>query len=799
MVKKRTPTLEKNTPLYPYPLEIVEKLETKTTRAGMSRPYKARRTDVAAMQAKQSQSSLIVVKIADVDQEHGEFINTALQREERILRSLNHPSIVKLLAIPAPEGHPPFTQPVYSARLETQGKPWFILLEYIGGKSLRDHWDSYVMGVLEPQQRLLLMQNIASALEMIHALGWAHLDIKPENILFRTAPSGNQDVQPVLIDFGIAERIGEPPDGEAGTIAYMSPERLRSNQTVRVEMDTWALGVIFYQMLTGRHPFAQDGKLPPDDDAMAWSRLLETHQPLPPTSLAKISDSATVNRKVDALVLRMLARNPSDRGAISTVSSQLADIQHLWPEPTIVEPPSICSWVRSSPLRAASAIIGVLLLALLVWGIVSVVQYTPDPSALPSSPGVAQEPAGQQPPLLPAPTATPTPVPTSTAAATPLPTPPPLTPGAAYAFPGERTALYMPGRQDSTPSVQLSPYFIMDSEVTNQQYKACMDAGACTMPRFADPQVWDTSDEYDSAYAAHPVTGVDAEQAAAYATWAGGSLPSAAQWQEACNGGDEERVYPWGGGTRPDGSDEAPANVGSDRTQPIAQFNPPGVPYALWDIIGNVWEWASTEDGGYSLRGGSWKTHELDARCNYAVPVVSGELSKSLPAADVNGIEAGEVGFRVVWPYGAQRELVAATPTPVPTATPQVVYVPTPDRCPQGAECLTLPPKGFLELGCFLVSPKPNGKSTIVSTWIDLADPGQNIERVNTYLFNPRGSRYPEDVKGAADKNLDRGNVRTLSIAPDEATTYAVRLINDTEFEQPVEVRLDGFEPVSCP
>jgi hypothetical protein len=98
-----------------------------------------------------------------------------------------------------------------------------------------------------------------------------------------------------------------------------------------------------------------------------------------------------------------------------------------------------------------------------------------------------------------------------------------------------------------------------------------------------------------------------------------------------------------------------------------------------------------------------------------------------------------------------------------------------------------------------LVSPKPNGKSTIVSTWIDLADPGQNIERVNTYLFNPRGSRYPEDVKGAADKNLDRGNVRTLSIAPDEATTYAVRLINDTEFEQPVEVRLDGFEPVSCP
>ena len=169
--------------LHPYPLAIVRKLETKTTRAGMSRPYLARRVGAAGGQAEQ-----VVIKIADVGQEHGRFINTALQREEQLLRQLNHPSIVKLLPIPEPDGGAASAQPVYSARLNLQGQPWFIMLEYVAGGSLRDHWDSYVMAKLSPHKRLLLLYDIASALDLIHAKGWAHLDVKPENILLKNPP-----------------------------------------------------------------------------------------------------------------------------------------------------------------------------------------------------------------------------------------------------------------------------------------------------------------------------------------------------------------------------------------------------------------------------------------------------------------------------------------------------------------------------------------------------------------------------------------------------------------------------------
>jgi serine/threonine protein kinase/formylglycine-generating enzyme required for sulfatase activity len=797
MADKRTPTLKNGTPLYPYPIEIVRKLETKTTRAGMSRPYLARRTDTP-----DPQSSQVVIKIADVDQEYGDFINTALQREEQILHSLNHPNIVKLLAIPAPPGSSVSTQSIYSARLDIPGKPWFIMLEFVEGLSLRDNWDTYVMRTLPPRDRLLLLHDIASALEMIHALGWAHLDIKPENILLRNVPAGGRKMQPVLIDFGIADRIGELPDAEAGTIAYMAPERLRPDQPIRAEMDTWALGVIFYQMLTGQHPFAQNGALPPDDDTLAWARRLETYQLLPPSAVATFSDSPVINRKVDALVMRMLARNPDEREPIRAVSSQMWDLRQTWPTEPVTPPSTLWPPPRSSLLRVASAVTGILLLAMLVWGIISLVLSTPaQPEPPVAAPATAAGAAPVEPavlalatPTVPLPTVTP--LPTATA----MPTLPPVTPGAPFGFDSGQTALFMPGNSDPAFGTLVAPFLIMDAEVTNEQYKSCMDAGACTLPKFANREVWVSSDDFDADYAAHPVTGVEAAQAADYATWTGGRMPTDAEWQWACSGGDELRFYPWGGSPRVAGSDESPANVDGDGTVLVAQYAPPGIPFALHDIIGNVWEWTAASDGStYRLRGGGWNTQELDARCNYAVAAGNGTLAAGVPLTGTNAIEAGEVGFRVVWSYDPKRVMTEATPTPAPTPTQVYVVVPTRDPCPPGAKCLTIPapPEGvrWLNPTCVAVAASSSG-GTVITTWPDLGYGSQDLKLVNVFLLSLDNI---EDDVAAADPNEDSGNQRLLRFngAP-SGTKFYVQLRNGLPTAQRVEVRLEGFEFVNC-
>jgi len=111
----------------------------------------------------------------------------------------------------------------------------------------------------------------------------------------------------------------------------------------------------------------------------------------------------------------------------------------------------------------------------------------------------------------------------------------------------------------------------------------------------------------------HPVVHVGYEDASAYATWAGKSLPTEAQWEHAARGGLDRATYPWGDEFIPGGRlmantwqgrfpYENLAAPGADRTTPVKRFPPNG--YGLYDVAGNVWEWTATAWGSASETAG---------------------------------------------------------------------------------------------------------------------------------------------------------------------------------------------------
>jgi predicted ATPase len=170
-------------------------------------------------------------------------------REAEVLRRLDHPNIVRMIAS------------------MTEGAEHQIVMEYMGGGSLRN--------LLRIERRLhfmraaTLMLELTDALSRAHHLGVIHRDIKPENVLL------TKDGTPKLGDFGLALMVDaglSTSNGMLGTIAYLSPEAL-DGQVVDTRSDLWALGIMLFEMITGRRPF--EAPLP----AALITAIL--HQPTP--------------------------------------------------------------------------------------------------------------------------------------------------------------------------------------------------------------------------------------------------------------------------------------------------------------------------------------------------------------------------------------------------------------------------------------------------------------------------------------------------------------------------------------
>lgn len=234
-----------------------------------------------------------------------EAVQTALRREAEILQRLSHKRVVRILPL---EG--PGVDRYLARAVAVPGAPWFFALEYLAGGTLTDHIQR--VGALSVNEAIGVAGNLALGVYHAHDRGQAHNDIKADNVMFRRPAAPGDAPDPVLIDFGIAAPLNRQQD-QAGSTFVMAPERVlamrgqhapeRSADAAR--SDVWSLGVLIYQMLTGRLPFPALA-----EHSLTSQILNSTPAPIP-------SLNPRVSIEIDAFVReRCLAKQPGARATL---------------------------------------------------------------------------------------------------------------------------------------------------------------------------------------------------------------------------------------------------------------------------------------------------------------------------------------------------------------------------------------------------------------------------------------------------------------------------------------------------
>jgi formylglycine-generating enzyme required for sulfatase activity len=190
------------------------------------------------------------------------------------------------------------------------------------------------------------------------------------------------------------------------------------------------------------------------------------------------------------------------------------------------------------------------------------------------------------------------------------------------------------GAEDGLPDmrpmhrVYVSTYWLDRHEVTNRQYRQCMESGGCAPPK-------DHSAYEDAARADHPVTNITWTQARNYCAWRGKRLPTEAEWEKAARGIDG-RLYPWGNSDETFKARSRPGQPTKNGTAPVGSIEFARSPYGVADLVMNASEWVNdwyAEDfyrsspsrdpqgparGGFKvLRGGEPSNRPLELRASY--------------------------------------------------------------------------------------------------------------------------------------------------------------------------------------
>jgi tRNA A-37 threonylcarbamoyl transferase component Bud32 len=250
-------------PLFPQ-LEVLELLG----QGGMGAVYKARQTKL---------DRLVALKVLPPSAGQDPAFAERFLREARALARLGHPHIVAVHDFGDVNGL------------------YYLLMEYVDGVNLRQALSA---GQIEPQQALAVIREICTALQYAHEEGVVHRDIKPENILL------DRKGHVKIADFGLAKLLGQTANLKLtgtqqvmGTPHYMAPEQMEQPLSVDHRADIYALGVLFYELLTGQLPLG---------------------------NFAPPSQKAGVDARLDHVVQRALEREPEQRyQQVSEVKAEL--------------------------------------------------------------------------------------------------------------------------------------------------------------------------------------------------------------------------------------------------------------------------------------------------------------------------------------------------------------------------------------------------------------------------------------------------------------------------------------------
>jgi len=274
------------------------------------------------------------IKVLKADLCRSEAVVDRFHQEARAVNSIRHENIVD----------------IYDFGRDSDGRAFFVM-EYLEGETLADR---IRRGAMPWSEGLPVLEQTLHALEAAHALNFVHRDLKPDNIWLKRVDG---HVQVKLLDFGIAKLLGHdgPEDnltrtGAAiGTPHYMSPEQINGARDLNQRTDIYALGVIIFEMFSGRAPFSGD----------SMQAVMAGHLFKEPPRLQGLAPALGVPAGIAEIVARMLVKDAASR--YQSVGEVLADLQDIdsGAPPThagIVEPVQSRPTTVAAPPGAAASI-----------------------------------------------------------------------------------------------------------------------------------------------------------------------------------------------------------------------------------------------------------------------------------------------------------------------------------------------------------------------------------------------------------------------------------------------------------
>jgi len=251
----------------------------------------------------------VAIKVPHPEMESDPAFFDRFHREQEIGKKLDHPGVMKVM-------------------VEDGRSRVYMVMEWVEGRLLRQILNEQRQLPSERAVRIAL--KICEALEYIHSQGVAHRDLKPENVMIDA--EGNIK----LIDFGIAAHIGARRLTFAkftqtmGTPDYISPEQVKGKRG-DARSDIYALGVMLYEMLTGKVPFTG-----PNAFIIMNDRLLNS--PIPPREI-----DPTISPQLQEIIYRALERDPKNRYA--TAREFAWDLEHQ-DQVGVADRPELRDWKR---------------------------------------------------------------------------------------------------------------------------------------------------------------------------------------------------------------------------------------------------------------------------------------------------------------------------------------------------------------------------------------------------------------------------------------------------------------------